>query len=325
MLKIVYAASPEPAVKPLQVLAENPGFEIVAVITNPASSQKRSKEPVPTPVAVAAEELGIKTFTPEKLSEIADDLAALKPDILVCFAYGKIFSTGFLSIFPLGGINLHPSLLPLYRGCAPVPAAILAKDAVTGITVQRLAKKMDSGNILLQGKLELNGTETTESLLATVAELGGAYFERVLTQIAAGTVTEVEQDESKATYCGMLNKEDGLIDWNASALDICAKVRAFYPWPSTFTQNGGNTLLIHGAKVLAGEQFAELPPEIADAEKSAKPGTVLGMSKKHGIIIKTGDGLLAVTNLQWKAKKAMDYKSFMNGSRDFIGSVCGNA
>ena len=322
MLKIVYAASPEPAVKPLEILAKNSNFEIVAVITNPATSQKRSKEEIATPVAVCAKELGIKIFTPQKLAEIVDDLKELKPDILVCFAYGKIFSESFLSIFPLGGINLHPSLLPLYRGCAPVPAAILAKDKETGITIQRIAKKMDSGNILLQEKIALNGTETSESLLKSVANLGGGYFEKVLTQIENGTITETAQDESKATYCGMLNKEDGLINWENSAIDICAKVRAFYPWPGTFTQNNGNTLLIHAAKVLAENELTALSTEIIENEKNAKPGTVLGMCKKHGIIIKTGSGLLCVTNLQWKTKKAMDYKSFLNGSRDFIGSVC---
>lgn len=332
MLRILYAGSPEASAIPLmhlgKVEAEGKGFTIVGVLTNPPSAQGRSKALIPTPVAQAAQKLetelgrSIPVLTPEKLDAAARDaVAELQPDLLVCFAYGKIFGPKFLSLFPLGGINLHPSLLPLYRGCAPIPAAILDQQAETGVSVQKLALEMDSGNILSQITLPLTGTETADSLLLQAAEIGGKQLEDVILHAAqAGSLSEgIPQDGSKATYCQMMKKEEGCICWNDSAAAIDAKIRAFTPWPGAFTGALGTTLKIHQAKVYQ----QELPAHIRSAYPEAPvPGTVLGMDKAHGILVQTGDGILCITNLQWQAKKAMSWKDFMNGSPNFAGCCC---
>lgn len=317
-MRILFAGSPDVAATLLKDLLASPDIDIVGVLTNPPSPQGRSKALVPTPVAQATEEFNqqcnrcIPVLTPEKLNEEArNQVTALNPDILVCFAYGKIFGPKFLALFARGGINIHPSLLPKYRGCAPVPAAILNRDAQTGITVQRLAMQMDSGDILAQVRLPLDGTETADSLLAHCASLSGKIVIDVLKKIESGSDSAVAQNNDDATYCEMLKKEDGLIDWNKSALEIDAQIRAFFSWPGTFTNANGVPLRIHAATVY----------DTNTESSQNKPGTVLGTDKKSGILVQTGNGVLAITNLQWQAKKAMNWKDFMNGTRNFIGTV----
>lgn len=326
MLRIIYAGSPAIAAKPLIEIAHSKKHQIVGVLTNPPAAQKRGKELVSTPVAQALAAINqerkqngeseIALFEPNKLLEVQDAIKELKPDILVCFAYGKIFKPEFMAIFPLGGINLHPSLLPRYRGCAPVPAAILNQDKETGFTVQRLAPQMDSGNILLQTRFALNGTEYAEDILEQASNEGGRLFLEVLEKIENNTIKETAQNEEDATYSGMLKKEDSAINWQDSAESICAKIRAFEPWPGASTVSNGTNLIIHRATVYKGGSY-----NAADAQDK-EPGTVLFSDKKDGILFKTGNGILAVQNLQWQTKKAMNWKDFMNGARNFVGSIC---
>ena len=318
-MNILYAGSPDISAKVLEdlyLLTENSSdFNIVGVLTNPPSAKGRHKELVPTEVAQIAIKYQLPVLEPEKLdADLREKVRALNPDILVCFAYGKLFGPKFMALFPQGGINLHPSLLPKYRGCAPVPAAILNQEEETGITVQKLALEMDSGDVLLQVKIPLDFTETSESLLNDAANRGGELFYKVLCDIRDGKANGVPQDSSQATYCEMLKKEDGLIDWTKSAKEISAKIRAYYPWPSSFTVYKDLQLKIHRATVFQGEYSG------ADSSENSVPGTVLGLDKKSGILIQTGDGILAVENLQLQAKKAMDFKDFLNGNKDFIGS-----
>lgn len=325
MLNIVYAGTPAPAAQPLAEILQS-SHHVLAVLTNPPSMQKRSRELIPTPVAREAEkyntqhpEKPVCILTPVKLSEVYDIVAELHPDILVCFAYGKIFSRTFLSLFPLGGINLHPSLLPLYRGCAPVPAAIRNGDAETGISIQRIAYEMDSGALLSQTHIPLNGTETAESLLNDVSLQGGALLLDALNSIENGKASETPQNSTRATYCSMLQKEDGAINWADSACSIDAQIRAFYPWPGAFTnvqlspQGQTIKLLLHAASVYSGT---------CTPDRHFVPGTVLGTDPDAGILIQTGNGILAVTSLQWQTKKAMNWKDFMNGTQNFTGSCC---
>lgn len=320
MLRILYAGSPEAAVQPLIDIVKSGKHKVVGVLTNPPSIKKRNKQATPTPVAEAVHIINetvtekIAILEPEKLDdEICEKVKSLNPDILVCFAYGKIFREKFMSLFSKGGINLHPSLLPLYRGCVPVPAAILACDAETGISIQKIAPKMDSGDLLFQKKIALSGKETSESLLKYVGECGGQFFLEVLDQIESNTQVAVPQDDAKATYCSMLRKEDGLIDWNDSAKHIDAKIRAFCPWPGSFTVVNGLTLYIHQAEIYTATESVE----------KKTPGAVLFNDKKAGIVIQTGNGFIAVKSLQWQTKKILDWKSFLNGSKDFIGTICG--
>ncbi len=327
MLNIIYAGSPDVAVIPLKKLVEasqNTGlFKVVGVLTNPPTAQGRSKSLVPTAVASATEELSasfginIPVLTPEKLNQDArDKIQQLNPDLLVCFAYGKIFGPKFMSLFKFGGINLHPSLLPKYRGCAPVPAAILNQESTTGVTVQKVALQMDSGDILSQIEINLDGTEDSESLLLKSAEIGANQIVDIVLKIAeTHQIPEGQaQNESQASYCTMLRKEDGLIDWNHSAKEIDAQIRAFNPWPGAFTYFNGLSLKIQ-------EAFAT--DSINIPSDNTELGQVIGSEKGKGIYIKTGNGFLCVKRLQLQAKKSVNWNEFINGSRNFCGAILG--
>ncbi len=314
MLKIVYAGSPDISATVLAELLESKQVEIVCVLTNAPSAKGRHKALEPTPVAQVALTSQLTVLEPEKLgAEVREQIHALKPDLLVCFAYGKIFGPKFMSLFPLGGINLHTSLLPKYRGASPVPSAILAGETETGSTVQRLAPEMDKGDILLQKKMKLDGTENSVDVLNYLTGFGSEMILDVLQQIENGTENPVVQNESDASYCTVFKKEDGIIDWSASAKAICAKIRALYSWPTAFTKLQDSILTIHEANVLEETH-----------EGSFKIGEIISIDKKMGILIQTGEGVLAVQKLQKQGKKAMLWKDFVNGTKNLEGQCCTN-
>ena len=320
MVRILFAGSPEAAKKTLELLNQakaEAGFEIAGVLSNPPTAKGRHKDLIPTPVAAYAEEAGLPVLTPSHLDgEARAAVSPLKADLLVCFAYGHIFGPKFLELFPLGGINLHPSLLPKYRGCTPVPAAILNRDKETAVTIQTLGLKMDEGDILAQTKVELKGSETGESLLNYSAEEGAKLILEVIKKCnEEGKLPAGQPQSGQASYTGIITKEDGRINWNDSALTTEAKIRAYYPEPGCWCMENGAPLRILEAGIFAGSL------ENSENLMNSAAGTVLEFSKRDGILIKTGDGILAVKKLQRQGKNAMDYKSFMNGARDFIGSV----
>lgn len=313
-MKILYAGSPEAAAKTLKILLENQvqcGFEVGGVLTNPPATQGRHKDLIPTPVEVVARENNIPVFTPEHLDgacrEAVEPLGCV---LLVSFAYGHIFGPKFLAMFKMGGINLHPSLLPKYRGCTPIPAAILNRDGKTAVTVQSLALKMDEGNILSQKILSLDGTETSGNLLMKAAEIGAELISGLLKEASKnGSLPEGKPQEGVASYTGIITKADGQIDWNKSAVEIDARLRAYTPDPGIWCMDGNESLKIIEAVAKEDDEHSALLPA----------GKVIRFSKPEGIFIKCGKGQLCVTVLQKQGKKAMGYKDFMNGSRDFIG------
>ncbi len=341
MLKILYAGSPAPAATTLRLLLEKcsqdqnaaasggcsqdqkgGGWQIAGVLTNPPSAKGRHKELVPTDVGLLAQERGIPVFCPQKLDAAArDQIAAQGFDALVCFAYGKIFGPKFLSLFKAGGVNVHPSLLPKYRGATPVPAAILNCDGQSGVTVQTLALGMDEGEILAQEIIALDGTETTDSLLDKSAQIAAALLEGLLDKAAQNPGAEIlkkgKAQEGEPSYTKTISKEDALINWNDSAKNIAAAVRAYASEPGSWTRIGGETG--ESLKIL---KAAPLGQECSQGQNAA-PGTVTAFDKKRGILVQCGDGLLCVTELQRQQKKAMGYKDFMNGARDFVGTRLG--
>lgn len=309
-MRVLFAGTPSFAVPSLEKLAES--FDVVAVLTNPDAPSGRGRRLSPSPVKARALELGLNVLTPERLDASARDMvSALRPDILAVVAYGRIFGPKFLSLFPLGGVNVHPSLLPLYRGPAPIPFAILNRDAETGISVQKLALKMDSGDIILQERKRLDFTETSASLTEWASKRGAELLVQALSLIEDGKAVFTPQDEDKATYCRLLSKEDGLIDWRKSCLEIDAMVRAFIPWPRAYTQLDGDELYILEAKPIASDN--------TDKE----PGTVVGVDRKRGILVQTGEGLLSLIKLQRRAKKPLGYIDFINGMPDLTGKKLG--
>lgn len=321
MLKVLYAGSPEASAKTLRLLKEKEklcGYEIAGVLTNPPSSKGRHKALVPTFVAQAAEELGIPVFAPEHLDSAArEEVSRLGADILVSFAYGHIFGPKFLGLFKFGGINLHPSALPKYRGCAPINAAILNGDKETSFSVQKLDLKMDEGNLLAQENVELNGTETAGSLLERAAVRGAEMIAEILCGVSEkSAVPEGIPQAGEASYTTFIKKEDAKIDWSEDAEKIDCKVRAYNPEPVAWTTENNLPLKIISGKLLSLEEENEFC-----AEESAPAGKVLGVQKNKGIIVKCGKGFFAVEKLQRQGKNAMDYKSFLNGAKDFIGKI----
>ncbi len=321
-LKIIYAGSPLASsivLKNLIASQSECNFEISGVLTNPPAARGRHSDLIPTEVAEVARQNNIPVFEFDHLvSEAREAISPLNADLLVSFDYGRIFGPKFLALFPLGGINLHPSALPKYRGCTPVPAALLNGDKTLGVTVQKLALQTDEGDILAQAEIPLDGTETTLSLMdgdgttSKVTEAGLKLLKKVLKD-AANSDSELigKKQSGETSYTPFLKKEDGIIDWTKSASQIDCQIRAYTPYPLCSTTFDGVKLMILKAKV--GEE-----------KTGEKPGTVLPYRKAVGIEITCGDGsILVATELQLEKKKAMDYKSFLNGARNFVGSILG--
>lgn len=323
-MRILFAGTPEMAVPSLHRLAVR--FDVVAVLTAPDRRRGRKKEPQPSPVKAAAESLSIPVIQPPRLNgDARGQVQAVAPDLLAVVAYGRIFGPKFMALFPYGGINLHPSLLPRHRGPSPIPAAILAGDSETGITVQQVAPEMDSGDILAQERISLDGTETTASLTEKVARDGAVLLEEVVAAVADHSARPVPQDHDAATYCTLIQKADGRIDWSEPADHIERMSRAYNPWPGAHTFLGDQQLTLWETALYPGrapeseDQAPEADGTRARGGADAEAGQVLGVDKAHGILIQTGDGVLAVRRLQLQSRGATDWMSFLNGVRDFVG------
>ena len=324
-MRVLFAGSPAIAVPAFNSLRNMEGIELAGVLTNPDTPRGRSGVPQPTDVGDAAAVLyadkneKIPLLKPEKLdASVREQVSALKTDLLISFAYGKIFGPKFLALFPLGGINIHPSLLPKYRGPTPVQAAILNRDSVTGITVQWLSEKMDCGGVIMQEKFQLTGKETAETLSETMSLKAAAMLPEAMKKIAAGnaegTPQELLLENGGVSYCSLISKNDGNIDWTRSAAEIEAKIRGFTPWPLCRSFHNGRELIILKADMFNGS--APGKPQ----DQAVMPGYVLGTDNNYGILIQTGEGILAVSQLQYQAKKALFWRDFLNGARDFTGS-----
>ncbi|MBO7094283.1 MAG: methionyl-tRNA formyltransferase [Spirochaetia bacterium] len=310
-MKILFAGTPAIAVPTLKALAEN--HQVFGVLTNPDRPAGRKNILTPSPVKVCALELAIPVFQPEKLDEkFISYIKAEGFDTLITFAFGKIFKKDFLDIFSNGAFNIHPSLLPRWRGPAPINAAILAGDKVTGITIQKMALKMDTGDIALQIPFPLDGSETAPELTEFVALKSAELIPGFIMALESDSLNYTQQNEAKATYCPMLKKEDGIIDWHESAAAIEREIRAYQPWPGCFTTMSGKTIAITQASIYTGEEF-----------KAGECGTVLGVDRRQGIVVATGKECLAIQYLKPQAKNEMDAKSFLNGARNVIGTVLG--
>ena len=230
-----------------------PAMSLCAVLTAPDRPAGRRGTPQPPPVKRRAAARGLPVLQPDRIGRsFSAALAALQPDLLVAVAYGKIFRPYFLDVFARGGVNVHPSLLPELRGPAPIPAAILAGMERTGVTVQRLAEAVDAGDILAQRALALRQSDTSASLAPRLARIGAELLREVVDAIAAGREAARPQDESAATWCGLLAKEQGRIDWRQPAAAIERAVRAYQPWPRAFTTWSGRQLTILAAALDEG-------------------------------------------------------------------------
>lgn len=313
-MRILFAGTPEIAVRSLHALHELPGdHSVVGVLTAPARPHGRGRKITPCPVAAAAEGLGLPVLAFETLkTQAREAVAALAPDVLVVFAYGKLFGPLFLELFPCGGINLHPSLLPRHRGPAPVPAAILSGDPVTGLTVQKIAREMDSGDILIQRQRSLDGSESAADVYSWAADEGAKALCAAVQGLADNSLKPCAQNHSEATYCSLLHKQDGEIDWRKPAEEIDRLIRAYNPYPGAFSSLSGQKITLWRTSGVHTLSHAEAPP-----------GTVLAINKTNGILIQTGANALGITQLQLAHKKNLDWKSFCNGYGELSGQVFG--
>jgi methionyl-tRNA formyltransferase len=314
-MRILFAGTPSLAVPALEKISR--AHQVIGVLTSPDKPAGRGRAPESSPVKRSALSLGLPIMQPARLEEaFRAEVTAAAPEILVVAAFGRIFRQQFLDLFPRGGINLHPSLLPRFRGPSPISAAILAGDTETGVSIQRIALKFDTGDILAQERFPLAGTETTATLTEALAERGAELMASVLAAIERGTPpVPVVQNDANATYCRTLRKEDGAILWEEPAFTIDRKVRAFDPWPRAATSISGESLLLLKSHVYPGT--------LASEASGGAPGAVLSVDKEHGILVRTGAGILAVERLQKQFKKPMDWRSFLNGHPEIIGARLG--
>jgi len=309
-MKLIFLGTPQIAVKTLDALASH--FDIVCVITATDKPVGRSGALEPSPVSEKALSLGLNCIKPEKLDHsVVTYLKSLDADYFVTFAYGKIFKPEFLTIAKSGGINIHPSLLPEYRGASPMQQAIADGKKKSGITVQKIVLEVDSGDVLDTVNFDINDDDDIVSVEKLVSELASELIVKVLKAMQAADICGVKQDESKAVYCRKIEKADGVIDWSDSAYTIFNAVRAYTSWPVCSTVVDGKKLNIVKASVIKLEDTGR-----------AKPGTVL--YAEHGIVVQCGElSALKIVRLQLQGKNILDAKDFINGFRDLQGRVLG--
>ena len=305
--------TPEFSVLPLERLIED-GHQVVAVYTQPDRPAGRRLAPAPPPVKVAAAARGIPVKQPLSLRDAAAEITALRPDVLVVAAFGQILRQSVLDAAPLGGVNIHPSLLPSYRGMSPVPAAILAGDPFTGVSIMQMDRGMDTGPVLARGRVPIADSDTTGSLTSKLSVVAAMLLLEVLPRLARGEIVAQPQDDAVASTAGEIDAASGEIDWRRPAADIWRRVRAFEPWPGSYTSWRGKRL-----KIVAAVPFdAALPlGEGEIGQVIALPG------KPPRLAVVTGEGALELTGLQLAGKRTLTAGEFLLGQREFAGAVLG--
>jgi len=307
-LRLVFAGTPDFAVPALDALAAA-GHEIAAVYTQPDRPAGRGRRLTASPVKQRALALGIPVEQPETLKspEAQEHVAALAPEVMVVVAYGLLLPQAVLDIPVHGCLNIHASLLPRWRGAAPIQRAIAAGDEETGVSIMRMEAGLDTGPVLLERRVTIDAAETGGSLHDRLAVLGAQAIVEVLADLPSREAKP--QDDARATYAHKLSKQEAALDWSKTALELARQVRAFDPWPVAFTLLDGEMLRVWSAEALP--LAAKLPPgEIAAA-------TV------DGIDVATGKGLLRITRLQPPGKRPMNAAEFLNGHRLAAGQRLG--
>lgn len=299
-MKIVYMGTPDFSVGALEALVKA-GHEVVLVVTQPDKPKGRGKEIQISPVKECALKLGLPVYQPAKIREpeSVEHMKSIDADIYVVAAFGQILPQEILDIPRLGCVNIHASLLPKYRGAAPIQQAIIDGEEYTGVTIMQMDAGMDTGDILTQRKVEITEEETGGSLFDKLSQVGAELIVETLPLLEKGEITPIKQDESLSTRCGRLSKDMGRINWNMSAKNISNLVRALNPWPSCFTKIDGKTLKIWSAWATEDDQ-------------TGVPGTVASVDKEY-IEINTGKGRLVCTQVQLEGKKRMQVKDFLLG------------
>jgi methionyl-tRNA formyltransferase len=309
-MNLVFAGTPRFAVPTLENLVDA-GFNVRLVVTQPDRPRGRGMGTTASPVKQSALRLGIPVLQPDKIKDNADfraELTALKPQTVVVVGYGRIIPRWMIDLPPLGNLNLHASLLPKYRGAAPIQWAIAQGDTVTGVTTMRIDAGLDTGDILLQRELPIVLQDTAESIAPKLAVIGAELMIETLRGLQAGTLHARPQDHSRATLAPILRKEDGRIDFHRSAPEIWRRLRGFQPWPGAFTSFRGKNLHIWSGRPLD----VDIPPGTIQLE---------GQLPRVGCAAGTA---LELIEVQVEGKKRMSAQDFVNGYRPYPGETLGN-
>jgi methionyl-tRNA formyltransferase len=310
MARIVFMGTPQFAVPTLLALAEH--HQVVGVVTQPDRPAGRGRQVTASPVKEAALARDLPLFQPRTLRtpEAVERLAAWQPEVIVVAAFGQILRAPVLELPPYGCLNVHASLLPRYRGAAPIPAAILAGESVTGVTIMRLDPGMDTGPMLAQVEVAIGPEDTTASLTARLAGIGAQLLVETLPGWLRGEIRARPQDDTQATYCRPLEKEDGLLEWSQPAALLDRQVRACDPWPGAYTTWQGRRLRVLRARPRS------------DWQSQGSPGQVIELGS--GVAVVTGQGVLELCQVQLAGKKPMAASAFVRGQRELLGGSLGS-
>jgi methionyl-tRNA formyltransferase len=309
-MRIVFMGTPEFAVPSLEALLRSDDH-VVGVVLQPDRPKGRGQQLVAPPVKLVAERAGIPVLQPLKIRtpEFLQALSSWQPDLIAVAAYGRILHTPILSLPSKGCVNVHGSLLPKYRGAAPIQWAVINGETETGITTMLMDEGMDTGPMLLQERLEIMPDDTAGTLAPRLAELGGRLLVETIAHLKAGTLTPKRQDDTQATLAPLLKKEDGLINWTMSAESLANRVRGLSPWPGAYTFFGEERWNV----------WRVVPSKSAGTDK---PGTIVAVDKQS-ILVATGEGLLDLQEIQTANSKRMPVSQFLTGHKVTAGMRLG--
>lgn len=313
-MRVIFMGTPDFATGTLKAL-HDAGHEIVLAVTQPDKPAGRGKQLQSPPVKILAEELGIPVFQPVKVREqqALDTLKTQKADIIVVVAFGQILPKEVLEMTPYGCVNVHASLLPAWRGAAPIQWAILAGDQVTGVTTMQMDEGLDTGDILLKKEIPIEPDETGGSLFDKLAEAGAALCVKTLAGLEAGSITPLKQGDTTTPYAKILNKKMGRIDWSLPADEIERLIRGLSPWPGAYTFRADKMLKVKKAAV--GD-------EASQGFKGGEPGQIARRGD-GALLVQTGRGILVIDQVQPAGKRAMTADEYLRGKPVQAGEVLG--
>ncbi len=308
-IKVIFMGTPDFAVPCLEKLTDMDSVEVIGVVTQPDRPRGRGQKMVPSPVKACAMEKGIEVFQPEKIKtlEFTEKLREMAPDLMVVVAFGQILSQAILDIPKYGCVNVHGSLLPRYRGAAPIHWAIINGETKTGITTMYMDAGLDTGDMLIKAETEIGPDMTTEELHDKLMMDGAKVLEETVLKIADGTIERHKQDDSISNYAPLLKKDTGHIDWSKSAGEIHNLVRGLNSWPGAYA-------------MLQGQKFKIWETKVLDKSSDSAPGTILDGGGKQ-LFVSTGNGTIEITELQAPSKKKMPAGEYLKGHKLMSGSI----
>ena len=333
-MKIVYFGTPEFAVPSLSSLLSHPEFEVVAVVTQPDKRRGRGNQLMPSPVKIAALNHSLPVWQPRRIKKDAETLAKLREaeaDVFVVVAYGQILSQEVLDIPSLACVNVHGSILPKYRGAAPIQRCLFDGEKETGITTMLMDAGMDTGAMLLQDFAGISLLDNADSLGDRLSEIGADLLMETLVRLRDGKIEAVPQNDVDASYAPMIKDADFVLDWSKSSIDLHNQVRGFYP--DCTTSFRGNSLKVMATVPVGPEYWLQMPAELRVLERdwpvldglSGENGAIVKVVKGLGAIVQTGNGLLLLREVQLAGKKVQSGVDFANGTRLVVGEIFGNA